>query len=721
MGSHSWPMLQRLTRAPSWLPLTAIVAVAFGVTAIWVRSIHQFGVMPDEIGYVKQALQIARTGMLVAPHDYWFGSWNQLLPLISAPVFGAMNMVDAFYAVHTLYALVLASTAVPTYLIARSLGLGRLAANLAGALSVAVPWMLLAGVIMTEDVAYPAFAWAILAFLRAMQQPSVRRDLVALAGLALVCFARTQFVFLGPVLVASVLIHDLRMAVDDPAQTSRRGALVVGLRRTLAGHRVLWAFSAVVVAAVVIVKLTGSGAFVLGSYVSTTNGSLVPPGTIAAGLVQLDSTMIAIGVVPLMLTGVWTVATLVRPQEPRRHAFAVLAPLTIVGCALVGGSFAQRYLSGGTSDFYTFELVPLLCVGTVAWVVDKRGSALGLALAGVATLWLLLADGLHDNTGSIINPSFNFQHALVHTSAVVGNRLGIGAIDARVTLTVFAVALGAGAATVRRWAPTWAALLAVTLPLLGYGVLSTGYAMHKVSAVAAGVPASYPQELNGLDRLLGPDADVGLMLATNGSTVDTWYTWWQPYFWDKSVQRAFVLPGGDDFSQGFVGTVTPDLATGHLLGLDGVRYLLRLSADTRFGLPARPLNPGSTQPIVPTPTDRLLYGTRGVRDTGALVWASHPLVRMFDPASARVTEQATLVIGLTGPVTGCPCRLSAGPGRPVIRVANLAGGATQTVRLRSRVTISRGGHVDLPLSLQGPGSGPVSARARLLSVTVGQG
>ena len=72
--------------------------------------------------------------------------------------------------------------------------------------------------------------------------------------------------------------------------------------------------SAVVLAGVVIVKLTGSGVFVLGAYVSTTNGSLVPPGAIAAGLVQLDSTMVAIGVVPLTLTGVWTVEPWFAPR-----------------------------------------------------------------------------------------------------------------------------------------------------------------------------------------------------------------------------------------------------------------------------------------------------------------------------------------------------------------------------------------------------------------------
>jgi len=714
-------MLYRLARAPSWLPLTAIVAVAFGVTAIWVRSIHTFGVMPDEISYVKQALQIARTGMLLGPHNFYFGSWNQLLPLITAPVFGALGMVDAFYAVHTLLALVLASTAVPTYLIARSLDLGRLAANLAAALSVAVPWLLLAGVVMTEDVAYPAFAWAMLAFLRAMQRPSARRDLLALLGLGLVCFARTQFVLLGPVLMVSILLHDLRIGFDGAAHSGRGAALAAGLRRTFVSHRLLWTVSAVALAGIIIAKLTGAGESVLGAYVSTTKGNLLPPGTVASGLAQLDVIAIAIGVAPLALTAVWTIATLRRPREPERHAYAVLLLITVAGCGVVAGSFAQRFLDGGITDLYMFEIVPLLCVGTVAWVADKRGSALGLALVGAATLWLLLRDSLHDLVAfSIINPSFNLEHAVIHGSWLLGHRLGIGAFDARITLAVPAAAIAVGAAVARRWAPTWVALLAVTLPLLAFEAAGTGYAMNKVTWQLAGISADQPQQLNWIDRTVGSGADVGLMLATNGPVQNTYYTWWEPNFWNKSVQRAFALPGPDIFAEGFLGAVTPDLASGRLLGLDGVRYLVMFDADTRFGFPQRPVNPGGELLIIPTPTDRLLYATRGVRDTGALVWGSHPLVRVFDHAARPVSENVTLAIRVTGPETGCPCRVAAGPGGAATPLPQVTAPTGALLRLRTRVEISPGGHADLPLSLRAAGPAPASVSADLVSVTVAQ-
>ena len=132
------------------------------------------------------------------------------------------------------------------------------------------------------------------------------------------------------------------------------------------------------------------------------------------------------------------------------------------------------------------------------------------------------------------------------------------------------------------------------------------------------------------------------MLSTNGPLENTYFTWWQPNFFNKSVQRAFALGGADNFAQGSVGTVTRDLASGRLLGLDGVRYLVMLDTDTRFGFPQRPVNPGGELLIIPTPTDQLLYATRGVRDTGALGWGSHPLVRVFDHTGRPVVRRRDL-------------------------------------------------------------------------------
>ena len=607
-GTDTRPVLQRLTRAPSWLPLTAIVAVAFGVTAIWVRSIHTFGVMPDEITYVKQALEIARTGMLVGPHDFYWGSWNQLLPLITAPVFGALGMVDAFYAVHTLLALVLASTAVPTYQIARSLGLGRLAANLAAAMSVAVPWLLLAGVVMTEDVAYPAFAWAMLGFLRTMQQPSPRRDLLALAGLGLVCFARTQFVFLGPVLVASVLIHDLRMGLEHPGECGPSAALVAGVRRTLVVHWLLWTVAAVALAGIIAVQLGGSSMSLLGNYVSAARGNLIPHGTVAAGLVQLDTTAIAVGIVPLALTAVWMIATLLRPPDPARHAFAVLLILTVPASGLVAGVFAAAV--PGRAQHRPLHVRACAAAVRRHGRLGRRQARLGPGFGAGRRPHLVVAGGRQPARQRRCVQ--HHQPELERPARAHRRQRGPGPhardrrLDPRIMLAILGAGFAVGAAVVRRRATTWVALLTVTLPLLACEAIGTGYAMTKVTEQLAGTTADHPQQLTWIDRAVGPGADVGLMLSTNGALQNTYYTWWQPNFFNKSVQRAFTLRGANNFAQGSVGTVTRDLANGRLVGLDGVRYLVMLDTDTRFGFPQRPVNPGGELLIIPTPTDRLL-------------------------------------------------------------------------------------------------------------------
>ena len=59
--------------------------------------------------------------------------------------------------------------------------------------------------------------------------------------------------------------------------------------------------------------------------------------------------------------------------------------------------------------------------------------------------------------------------------------------------------------------------------------------------------------LTWIDRAVGPGADVGLMLSTNGPLENTYYTWWQPNLFNKSVQRAFALGGVNNFAQGSVG------------------------------------------------------------------------------------------------------------------------------------------------------------------------
>src|SRR3954465_15836764 len=140
------------------LPVAAIVLVATIAATLFALQLSQYVVMPDELGYVKQAVVLSH-GDLPTPGSVWFNSWALLHSALLAPLYRFASTTTAFDAGHVLGALVMSSTAIPVYLIARRVLVWRPGALLAAALSVAVPWLAMSGTMMTEGLAHPAFLW----------------------------------------------------------------------------------------------------------------------------------------------------------------------------------------------------------------------------------------------------------------------------------------------------------------------------------------------------------------------------------------------------------------------------------------------------------------------------------------------------------------------------------------------------------------------------------
>ena len=185
--------------------------------------------MTDELLYAKLATSIADTGSpLPQVHGTSIAVYNQLYPLLIAPLYGALSAPEAFRAAHVLNAFLMVSAVFPAYLLGRQV-LSRPWALAAAGLSVLVPWMVLTGFLMTESAAYPAFLWALLGLQLAIAAPSPRRDLLAVAALGLAGLARTQFAVLVVVLPLAILAHEIGM----------RRSLLAGLRHALAAHRLL--------------------------------------------------------------------------------------------------------------------------------------------------------------------------------------------------------------------------------------------------------------------------------------------------------------------------------------------------------------------------------------------------------------------------------------------------------------------------------------------------
>src|SRR4051812_18510620 len=120
LQERGWHLLRLLTRALVWieLPLIALwLGLAIGLSAITTRVVDWF-VMTDELLYERLAISIAQGGSpLPRVHGAAIGNLNQLYPLLIAPLFGSGDVPGSLQAAHLLNAFVMASAAVPAFLL----------------------------------------------------------------------------------------------------------------------------------------------------------------------------------------------------------------------------------------------------------------------------------------------------------------------------------------------------------------------------------------------------------------------------------------------------------------------------------------------------------------------------------------------------------------------------------------------------------------------------
>ena len=197
------------------------VALCLGwVLSLATTRVKNWFVMTDELYYERLAVSVAQTGSLLPRlHGELVANVNQLYPVLISPVFGDGNVPASLEDAHRLNAFLITSAAIPVFLLARRIGIGWLVSLWAGALSVAVPWVVLASFLLTEVIAYPAFCWALLALTHAVERKRWTTDLLALAAIGIAVLARTQFIVLLGVLLVAVAAE--AMLECDPARRSR--------------------------------------------------------------------------------------------------------------------------------------------------------------------------------------------------------------------------------------------------------------------------------------------------------------------------------------------------------------------------------------------------------------------------------------------------------------------------------------------------------------------
>ena len=304
---------------------------------------------------------------------------SQLYPVLLAPLYRGSLVPEALHDAHVLNAFLITSAAVPAYLLARSVTRSAPLAALVALLSVCIPWLVYATLLLTEVVGYPAGVWAVLAVHRAVASPRPRNDLLALLAVAVAALARTQLFVLAAVLPVAVVTAQLALGARGDGPVLAR--LRAGARRLVYDHRVLTVAYGALILGAIVVAVGGRASLGLGVYASTAEGDLLPAGILRSLTEHLAAVCLGLGVIPFVLATGWMVARLARPQDPERTAFAAVALVTLLAFALEVTSFDLRYVGQEVSDRYLFYVVPVVLV---ALATAARRPAVAPLVAGAA-------------------------------------------------------------------------------------------------------------------------------------------------------------------------------------------------------------------------------------------------------------------------------------------------------------------------------------------------
>ena len=704
-------LLRRIESLPPAVSLALIVLAGALAAADMALALASYFVMPDELGYVKQAIAIGERGFPLTPGEPWYLSWAQLQPLLLAPAYALFDTPTAFDVAHVTNGVVMASVAIPAYLLARPLLPSRPWAYAVAALSVAVPWLAMAGSMMTEVVAYPVFAWAALAMQRAIARPSLGRDVAALALIGLAFFARAQFAVLGPAFLAAIVAHELGWGL----RTDRRGSVAArtgrALRRAVARHP-----AAVLAAAAGLVGVVALGMDdLLGGYRVVGEGALLPAGTLAAGRELLAWIAVGTGVLPLAVAGAWAAVTLLRPESEAHHAFAALAVVVAAVLFVLGGSFTVQFTSG-INDRYLFYVVPLLFCGMALGLVRGRPIAPALVVTGALCAWMLYASHLRPGV-SLVSPSGTFQVFLDGRAYDVGRLIGNPELALPTLLGPAALLAALALAAALRWLPARQVAVATTLAVLAYGVVETGYVLDRIADTQARASQDFLENRDWVDRALPGDARAAALVGAFEDPGTTVAVWWDLVFWNRRVDRVVIAEGDSRYDQPFHTRFTFDPETGDLEGLDHRAWLVRASGDVRFGLRgARVVDARNMLELVRAPRPyRAEWAVLGAGPRGRVPAGETVRVRVYGDGRAR---RRTVTLALT------PTQDAPGPYRFVVRGERgerrgqvAPGGTTE---LRERVRVPASGYADVTLAVPATPGGPEGGGGlRIASVRLG--
>lgn len=378
-----------------------VAAVWFGLAALLVllqRGRVAPTVFADELTYGRLAQNIADG--LGKSFQGLPSSQRTLYPYVVAPAWVVLDGVAAYRAALAINAVVMTSVVVPTFLLARSVARFRIALAAAAAAAL-VPSMTWAGMLMTESLAYPAAAWALLAMVVALRRPGLLTAALVAVALAVAYLGRTQLVGLAAAFVLAVLLDVVRGGRAD-------------LRAGIVRHR--WVLGAAGLAALGAAAFLASGS-AAGGYACVTAEPPTPAELAGPVVDYAGTTLIAFGVVP----GLCLVALAVTRGAWTSSRVGPLLCVAVAASAvlLVQAAWTVVTTSPELQERYVFYAAPAAIALVPAAIGLVRPRTLGLVTAAAALYCAIAFPGFADVDGEVLTARLGLSGPLAD---VVGDQ-----------------------------------------------------------------------------------------------------------------------------------------------------------------------------------------------------------------------------------------------------------------------------------------------------------
>jgi hypothetical protein len=362
------------SRFRAWWALCALVLVSSALRLWAALDVPSPWFVPDEMVYGELGKTLYREG-----HLDILGGPTAFYSLIY-PAFVGLPLSfghTGYVALKVVQAVVLSLTAVPVYVWARSLG-ARAWALVAAALTLTLPGLAFAGFVMSEVLFTPLVFLAAWAMARAIERPTLARQVLLLGAILLACATRLQAIVLVPVLVLAIAL------AAGFARTWLRG--VQPFAPGLGGL-------ALMAALLVLVKLLHGGSTlgsVLGAYQATTRTSYTFGGVSRFVLYHAADVLLLTALVPVVALALlaWDAAR-GRERDPGVRTYLAVALALAVGLVVQVGLFTSAF-TDRLAERNVLGLAPVVFVGFAVWLARglprPRGATIALALSALVLL-----------------------------------------------------------------------------------------------------------------------------------------------------------------------------------------------------------------------------------------------------------------------------------------------------------------------------------------------